>query len=78
VSDNSDELAAMLALVRAMNEANLRTRGDLVFIGTVQEEVGLVGMSYWLDDNPPPDMLIALDSGGGSVFYGAMGIYWTR
>jgi tripeptide aminopeptidase len=78
VSDNSDELAAMLALVRAMNEANLRTPGDLVFIGTVQEEVGLVGMSYWLDDNPAPDMLIALDSGLGSVFYGAMGIYWSR
>jgi tripeptide aminopeptidase len=78
VSDNSDEVASILALVRAMNEANVRTRGDLVFIGTVQEEVGLVGMRYWLENNPEPDMVVALDSGLGSVFYGAMGIYWTR
>jgi tripeptide aminopeptidase len=78
VSDNSDELASILALVRAMNEANLRTRGDLVFIGTAQEETGLLGMRYWLDNNPAPDMLIALDSGLGSVAYGALGIYWSR
>jgi tripeptide aminopeptidase len=78
VSDNSDELASILALVRAMNEANLRTRGDLVFIGTAQEETGLAGMRYWLDNNPAPDMLIALDSGLGSIAYGALGIYWSR
>ncbi len=78
ISDDSNELASMLALARAMDEAGLETRGDILFVGTVQEEVGLVGMTYWLDHNPEPDMLIALDSGLGSVSYGALGIYWTR
>lgn len=78
ISDDTNELAAMLALARAMDEAGLETRGDILFVGTVQEEVGLVGMRYWLDNNPEPDMLIALDSGLGGVSYGALGIYWTR
>lgn len=78
ISDNTNELAAILALARAMDEAGLETRGDIVFVATVEEEVGLKGMTYWLNNNPEPDMLIALDSGLGSVMYGALGIYWTR
>jgi tripeptide aminopeptidase len=78
ISDDTNELAAMLALARAMDEAGIQTRGDILFVGTVQEEVGLKGMTYWLDTNPEPDMLVALDSGLGGVSYGALGIYWTR
>jgi len=78
ISDNTNELAAVLALARAMDEAELRTLGDVIFVATVQEEVGLKGMTYWLDHNPEPDVLIALDSGLGSIAYGALGIYWTR
>jgi acetylornithine deacetylase/succinyl-diaminopimelate desuccinylase-like protein len=78
VFDNSASLANMLAVVRALNAAEVRTRGDLVFIGTAQEELGLIGMDYWLRTNPAPDMLIAVDGGLGSVNYGALGIYWTR
>ena len=49
-----------------VDNADLETRGDVLFIGTVQEEIGLVGMSYWLDNNPGvADMLIALDGGLG-------------
>ncbi|MBA2245858.1 MAG: M20/M25/M40 family metallo-hydrolase, partial [Gemmatimonadetes bacterium] len=56
-----------------------RTRGDLIFIGTAQEELGLIGMDYWLEQNPrAADMLIALDGGLPNVNYGALGIYWTR
>ena len=78
VFDNSASVANMLAVVRALNAAGVRTRGDLVFVGTVQEELGLVGMEYWLARNPRPDMLVALDGGLPSVSYGALGIYWTR
>lgn len=79
VFDNSASVANMLAAIRAMQAAGLRTRGDLVFVGTVQEELGLNGMHYWLDHNPEvADMLIALDGGLGSVNYGALGIYWSR
>jgi tripeptide aminopeptidase len=79
IFDNSASVANMLAVIRALNQAGVRTRGDILFIGTVQEELGLIGMNHWLDENPAEaDMLIALDGGLGSINYGALGIYWTR
>jgi acetylornithine deacetylase/succinyl-diaminopimelate desuccinylase-like protein len=79
VFDNSASVANMLAVIRALNRAGLRTEGDLIFIGTSQEELGLKGMIHWLDENPGvPDMLIAMDGGLGAISYGALGIYWTR
>jgi tripeptide aminopeptidase len=62
-----------------MAAAKVRTRGDLVFVATVQEEVGLKGMYHWMEQNRGvPDMVVALDSGLGPVNYGALGIYWSR
>jgi len=79
VFDNSNAVADMLAAARAINAADVTTKGDIIFIGTVQEEIGLLGMSYWLDHNPGvADMLIAIDGGLGPVNYGALGIYWSR
>ena len=78
VFDNSASVANMLASIRALNAAQIVTKGDLVFVGTVQEELGLRGMAYWLAHNPRPDLLIAMDGGLGAVSYGALGIYWTR
>jgi tripeptide aminopeptidase len=78
IFDNSASVANMLATIRALNAARIVTKGDLVFVGTVQEEVGLRGMAYWMRTNPRPDLLIAMDGGLGPVSYGALGIYWTR
>jgi acetylornithine deacetylase/succinyl-diaminopimelate desuccinylase-like protein len=78
IFDNSASVANMLATIRALDAAKVITKGDLVFIGTVQEEMGLRGMEYWLRHNPKPDLLIAMDGGLGPVNYGALGIYWTR
>jgi tripeptide aminopeptidase len=79
VFDNSASVANMLAMARALNRANVRTRGDIIFIGTAQEELGLIGMDYWLEQNPgAADVLVALDGGLPNVNYGALGIYWTR
>jgi len=79
VFDNSNALADMLAAARAMEAAGVETKGDVIFIGTVQEEIGLRGMSYWLDTNPGvADMLVAIDGGLGPINYGALGIYWSR
>jgi tripeptide aminopeptidase len=79
VFDNSASVANMLAVIRALNRAGIRTRGDLLFIGTAQEELGLRGMIHWLDENPGvADMLIAMDGGLGAISYGALGIHWTR
>jgi acetylornithine deacetylase/succinyl-diaminopimelate desuccinylase-like protein len=79
IFDNSASVANMLAMARALQAANVRTQGDIVFVGTVQEELGLRGMDYWLRNNPGvADVLVALDGGLPGVSYGALGIYWTR
>ncbi|NUQ10852.1 MAG: M20/M25/M40 family metallo-hydrolase [Gemmatimonadaceae bacterium] len=78
IFDNSASLANMLAVIRALDTAKVRTSGDLVFVATVQEELGLRGMDYWLRHNPRPDMLVAMDGGLGPINYGALGIYWSR
>jgi acetylornithine deacetylase/succinyl-diaminopimelate desuccinylase-like protein len=69
----------MRAVGRALDRAGIRTRGDLIFLGTVQEELGLLGMSHWLDHNPDvADMVVVMDGGLGPVMYGALGIRWSR
>ncbi|WP_337171290.1 M20/M25/M40 family metallo-hydrolase [Gemmatimonas aurantiaca] len=78
VGDNTASVANMLATIRAMNATKFTHKGDIIFIGTVQEEVGLKGAAYWLEHNPRPDLLIAPDGAYGSVAYGALGIYWTK
>lgn len=78
IFDNSASVANMLATIRAMNAAHIRTKGHLVFIATVQEELGLRGMNYWFEHNPKPDLLISMDGGLGPINYGALGIYWTK
>ena len=77
VFDNSASVANALQALRAMLASGLKTKGDVVIVFTVQEELGLRGMAYWLDRNPA-DLLVALDGGLGSVNYGALGIYWSR
>ena len=79
VFDNTASVINMLQAVRAMEAAKLRTRGDLIFVATVQEEIGLKGMYHWMAQNKGvADMVVALDSGLGPVNYGALGIYWSR
>jgi tripeptide aminopeptidase len=78
IFDNSASVANMLATIRALNAAKVRTKGDLVFVATVQEELGLRGMAYWFDHNAKPDLLISMDGGLGPINYGALGIYWTK
>ena len=78
IFDNSASVANLLAVMRALNRGKVQTQGDLIFIGTAQEELGLNGMEYWLQNNPRPGAVVAMDGGLGSISYGALGIYWTR
>ena len=79
VFDNSASVVNLLQAARALDTAKVRTRGDVILLFTAQEELGLKGMYYWLDENPKTaDMLIALDGGLGPVNYGALGIYWSK
>ncbi len=77
VFDNTASVASFLAVARAWRAAGLRTRGDVVLLWTVQEELGLRGMAYWMD-RQPADLLVAVDGELGPIRYGALGIYWSR
>lgn len=77
VFDNTASVANLLALARAWQAAGVRARGDVVLLWTVQEELGLRGMAYWLDHDAA-DLLVAVDGALGPVHYGALGIYWSR
>jgi acetylornithine deacetylase/succinyl-diaminopimelate desuccinylase-like protein len=73
VFDNSASVANMMAAIRALKRNGVQTRGDLYFIGTVEEETGFDGMAAWLDANPGvADVVVALDGGLGAVSYGAL------
>jgi tripeptide aminopeptidase len=78
VFDNTASVANQLQTMRALEAARIQTRGDLIFVFTVQEELGLKGMYYWMDHNPAPAMLVASDGGIGDASYGALGIYWSK
>ncbi len=79
IFDNTASVANQLQALRAMREAKIETKGDLIFLFTVQEEVGLKGMYHWIETHPGvAEMLVGVDGGLGSVSYGALGIYWSR
>jgi acetylornithine deacetylase/succinyl-diaminopimelate desuccinylase-like protein len=77
VFDNTASVAIFLTVARAWRAAGVRTRGDVVLLFTVQEELGLVGMEYWLPRHRA-DYLVAVDGELGPVRYGALGIYQSR
>ncbi len=63
ISDDARGLAALLTLARAMQTANLRTVGDVWFVGTVGEEAlgNLRGVKALFSDNPRIDGFISVD-----------------
>lgn len=78
VFDNTASVANALQTLRALDAAKIQTRGDLIVVFTVQEELGLKGMYYWMDHNPAPAMIVASDGALSDVNYGALGIYWSK
>lgn len=63
ISDDARGLAALLSLARAMQAANLRTVGDVWFVGTVGEEAlgNLRGVKALFNDHPRIDGFISVD-----------------
>jgi tripeptide aminopeptidase len=79
VFDDTSSDVDLLQMLRALDAAHLETKGDLIALFTVQEELGLKGMYYWFDHNPKTaDMIVAVDAELGAVNYGALGIYWSK
>lgn len=79
IFDNTASVANALQTLRAMHAANVRTKADIYYVFTVQEELGLKGMYYWMDHHPGlATMVVASDGGLPDVSYGALGIYWSK
>ena len=73
IGDDTGNLAAILELFRSLDRAQIRTKGDLVFLATTQEETRLQGARHWLTHAArKPDMFIAADIPLGVVWYGAL------
>lgn len=63
IYDDGRGLASLLSVVRALNQANVKTVGDIVFVGTVgEEELGdLRGVKAFFRDNKNVDGFISFD-----------------
>lgn len=75
VGDDTSNLMAVLEMFRALDRGGVKTKGDLVFLASVQEELGLLGAKHWLETSGyKPDMFIAVDVSSNQVWYGALRI----
>ena len=75
VGDDTGNLLATLEMFRALDRGGVKTKGDLVFLASAQEELGLVGAKHWLETSGvKPDLFIAVDVSADEVWYGALRI----
>jgi acetylornithine deacetylase/succinyl-diaminopimelate desuccinylase-like protein len=80
IGDNSRSLAVLLAMIRAMDAAGIRTASDILFIGNVGEEGpgDLRGVKHLFQRGPYRDriaMFLSMDGAGGGddITHGAVG-----
>jgi tripeptide aminopeptidase len=79
VGDNTRNVVALLAMIRAMNAAAVETRGDVVFLFSVEEETTFRGIDHFLSERRDAiARFVALDGGFGGFTYGGIGIHWDR
>jgi len=79
IGDDTRNVEALLATIRALNEAKVKTKGDLVFVFTVQEETTMNGVKAFVAENKGKiDQYIALDGGYEGFTYAGIGINWDR
>jgi len=75
--DNSASVANMMAVLRGIVETGYQLQGNVTFLATVQEEIGLNGMKYFMNNHKDSYQYVAaLDGDLGPILYGALGIYW--
>ncbi len=69
IGDDTRALAMLLGLLRALNQNEIKTFGDIVFVATTREEGmgGLGGMKDFLNDNDDIDISLTIDNNDMSV-----------
>ena len=79
IGDDTRNIEALLAIIRALDAANIKTKGDLVFVFTTDEEAGMSGAKQYTKDNKGKvDYYVALDGGYEGFTYAGIGINWYR
>jgi tripeptide aminopeptidase len=75
IGDDTGNLVATLEMFRALDRSGVKTQGDLIFLASVQEEGGLLGMRHWMAKSGyHPDLVVAVDLSREEVWYGALRI----
>ncbi len=75
IGDDTSNVMAVLEMFRALDRGGVQTKGDLIFLASVQEELGLLGAKHWLETSGyKPDMFVATDVSANEVWYGALRI----
>jgi len=75
IGDDTGNLMATLEMFRALKRGGVQTKGDLIFLASVQEEAGLLGAKHWLEKSGyKPDYFVAIDLSSTEVWYGALRI----
>ena len=79
IGDDTRNIEALLASIRALNAANIKTKGDLIFVFTVSEESTMGGAKFFAKENKSKvNYYVALDGGYEGFTYAGIGINWYR
>ena len=79
VGDDTRNVEAMLASMRALDEAGIKTKADLIFVFTVEEETSFGGVKHFVAENKDRiGQYVALDGGYEGFNYGGIGINWYK
>ncbi len=79
VGDATRNIEAILATFRALDAADISTRGNLIALFSVEEETNFRGVNQFIADHRDQiDHFLAFDGGYAGFSYGGIGIYWYR
>ena len=79
VGDDTRNIEALLATIRALDAAKIKTKGDIVFLFTTEEETSMAGAEHYTKENKGKvDYYVALDGGYEGFTYAGIGINWYR
>jgi acetylornithine deacetylase/succinyl-diaminopimelate desuccinylase-like protein len=77
--DDTRNVEAILASLRALDHAGIKTKADLIFVFTVEEETSFGGVKHFIAENRDRiGQYVALDGGYEGLNYGGIGINWYK